>query len=58
TCVSDNCTTTHWSQALHVASDAPNIPKFSIKNLNAYQRSLIIGTNVEDSTDVVDDISE
>ncbi|CAF1569505.1 unnamed protein product, partial [Didymodactylos carnosus] len=47
-CVISNCTTTHWSQELHIASDAPNIPKFSIKNLNSYQRSLIIGTNAED----------
>ncbi|CAF1074603.1 unnamed protein product [Didymodactylos carnosus] len=49
--VMNNTTTSHWSQDLIIASEAPNLPKFSMKDLNSYQRSLIIGTNVANDND-------
>ncbi|CAF4557834.1 unnamed protein product, partial [Didymodactylos carnosus] len=49
--VINNTTTTHWSQELNIAGEAPDIPKFSMKDLNSYQLSLIIGTNVENDNE-------
>ncbi|CAF0915076.1 unnamed protein product [Rotaria sp. Silwood1] len=44
----NNCTLTHWSTELTEASSTFNLPKISLEKLDAYQRALIIGTNLDD----------
>ncbi|CAF1361531.1 unnamed protein product [Adineta steineri] len=46
--VQNNCTLSHWSTELKQASSGEHLPKMSMKNLNAYQRALILGTDVDD----------
>ncbi|CAF3629932.1 unnamed protein product [Rotaria socialis] len=46
--VQNNCTLTHWSTELTESSSYENLPKVPLEKLDAYQRALIIGTNIDD----------
>ncbi|UJR36658.1 hypothetical protein I4U23_029375 [Adineta vaga] len=46
--VQNNCTLTHWSTDLVEASSGMSLPRVSLEKLDAYQRALIIGTNIND----------
>ncbi|CAF0806442.1 unnamed protein product [Adineta ricciae] len=46
--VQNNCTLTHWTFELTKESTGFTLPRVSLEKLDAYQRSLIIGTNIDD----------